>query len=69
MENEARFYENPEEELTYEYKLEVYEVIDGTDNWPLVKTIIACSPQACIDEAERDFGSNNEYHWTNPTIV
>ncbi|MBX3004581.1 MAG: hypothetical protein KF821_01990 [Anaerolineales bacterium] len=49
-----------------EYKLDVYQVIDGTDNWPLVDTITGSSPEECLDAAEGKYGSNNEYHWTNP---
>jgi hypothetical protein len=59
---------NMENELTYEYRLEVYRVVEGSDLWPLVETIVACDPKDCIAEAERKY-NQDEYHWTNPTIA
>ncbi len=47
-------------------KLNIYEVIDGTDKWPLIETIEAETSEECIDIAETKYGSDNEYHWTNP---
>lgn len=48
------------------YKLDIYEVIDGTDNWPLIDTIHGETAEECIEMAELEYGSNNEYHWINP---
>lgn len=50
------------------YKLNVHRVIEGTDEWPLVKTIEAETPEKCIELAEDEFGpgGGDEYHWANP---
>ncbi len=49
------------------YKLDIYKVVDGTDNWPVIDTIEGDTPEACIEKAELEYGSNGEhYHWTNP---
>lgn len=57
-----------EKQLTYEYKLEIYQVIDEPDCWPLVETIVACSPDDCYAEAEKKYNLD-EYHWTTPVIA
>jgi hypothetical protein len=49
-----------------EYALKIYKVIDGTDDWPIIDIITGTSEQDCIDQAEQKYGSNNDYHWTNP---
>jgi hypothetical protein len=61
--------DNRPNDWTYEYILKVYKVIDGSDNWPLVETIVACDPDDCITEAEKKYGQDDEYHWTMPTIA
>lgn len=61
------FYEdNLANDLAREYKLAVYRIIDGTDQWPLVETIVACDPADCIADAERKY-NQDEYHWSYPT--
>jgi hypothetical protein len=48
-------------------KLDIYKVVDGTDNWPLIETIEADTAEACIDKAEEEYGPNSDdYHWTTP---
>ncbi len=46
------------------YKLDIYKVIDGTDDWPIVDTIHGETPDDCDEMAESQYGSNDEYHWT-----
>jgi hypothetical protein len=46
------------------YKLDVYKVIDGTDDWPLIDTIYGNSPEECEEKAEDKYGPNPDgYHW------
>jgi hypothetical protein len=47
-------------------KLDIYQVIEGTDNWPLIDTLEASTKEKLFDQAESKYGSNNNYHWTNP---
>ncbi len=48
-------------------RLDIYQVIDNTDNWPLIETIEADTEDECIDKAEAEYGFNSgDYHWTNP---
>lgn len=47
------------------FELEVYEVIVGTDNWPLVETIEGTSEEDCLNKASSKYDQEN-YHWTNP---
>lgn len=46
-------------------KLDIYRVIDGTDDWPLVDTIVARDADLCISLAEINYSSDS-FHWTNP---
>ena len=46
-------------------KLDVYEVIDGQDNWPLVGILEGETDDEVIALAEEKYGSD-QYHWTNP---
>jgi hypothetical protein len=46
-------------------KLDIYKVIEGTDEWPLIDTIEADTAKECIEIAESRYGQD-EYHWTNP---
>ena len=46
-------------------KLDIYEVVGGTDEWPLVETIEAETVKECIDRAEESY-DQDKYHWTNP---
>ena len=47
-------------------KLDIYTVIEGTDNWPLIETLEANTDQQVLELAETLYGSNEAYHWTNP---
>ena len=47
-------------------KLDVYKVIEGTDDWPLIATLEAETDAEVLDLAEENYGSNNAHHWTNP---
>lgn len=49
----------------YKYRLNIYEVIDGQDDWPMVGTVYANTPQECLDEANSSY-DQDLYHWTNP---
>jgi hypothetical protein len=50
------------------FKLDIYEVVDGTDNWPLIDTVYGETEAECIENAEAKYGPNADgYHWTNPT--
>ena len=46
-------------------KLDIYRVIDGTDDWPLVEIIVARDADLCINLAESIYDPD-QYHWTNP---
>lgn len=46
------------------YKLEIYEVTDGT--WPLVDTIIRNTPAECLAAADDEYSASEHYHWANP---
>lgn len=46
-------------------KLDIYQPVEGQDDWPLIDTLEAETPEAVIELAERVYGSN-DYHWTNP---
>ena len=48
------------------YSLAIFEVIEGSDEWPLIDTLTGETPEACTAKAERKYGSNNGYHWTYP---
>ena len=48
------------------YKLDVYKVIDGTDQWPIIRTFYGDSESQCVVQAEYNYGSNDGYHWTQP---
>ena len=45
-------------------KLDIYKVVDGTDQWPLVEIIEANTEAECIEIAENKYGQD-EYHWAN----
>lgn len=47
------------------YKLEIYNA--DTEEW--IDTIYGTTEWQCIETAEERYGSNNEYHWTNPVEV
>ena len=46
-------------------KLDIYKVIDGSDDWPLVATLEARTDEEVIAKAEELYDQDN-YHWTNP---
>ncbi len=46
-------------------KLDIYKIIDGTDDWPLITTIEADTKEECQEIAERDYGPDECHHWTN----
>lgn len=47
--------------------LDIYRVIEGTDNWPLIETIEAETDQECIEIAEERYDYNdNTIHYVNP---
>ena len=46
--------------------LEIYKVIEGTDNWPLVDTIVKETAEECLAEADLIY-AGDDYHWTNPS--
>ena len=50
------------------YRLNIYRVIDGTDNWPLIDVVEGETPEECIEKAEEKYGygGGDEYHWANP---
>ncbi len=47
------------------FKLDIYEIIDGSDDWPLVDTLEAKTEEDVLTEAGDLYGEDN-YHWTNP---
>ena len=47
------------------YKLDVYKVVEGIDEWPQVDTIIGETEKECLEKAEEAY-SIEEHHWTNP---
>lgn len=47
------------------FKLDIYKVIEGTDDWPFVETIEAKTEKECFELAEEQYGQD-DYHWTNP---
>ena len=47
------------------WTLDIYQVIDGTDNWPLVRRIEADTPEMCIEIAGVEY-PGDDMHWTNP---
>ncbi len=49
------------------YKLDIYQIIDGSDDWPKIDTVYGNTEQTCLDYALRKYGQE-EFHWTNPTI-
>jgi hypothetical protein len=46
-------------------KLDIYKVVEGTDNWPKIDTIEADTAEECISQAEDKY-NQDDYHWTNP---
>lgn len=47
------------------YKLLIFKYVNG--EWVNVATIYGETDDDCLDQAEREYGSNNEYHWSYPT--
>jgi len=48
------------------YKMTIYRVIEGSDDWPVVDIITGDTWVECIHKAERLY-NQDEYHWTTPT--
>ncbi len=48
------------------FKLDIYKVIEGTDDWLFVETIEAKTEKECFELAEEQYGQD-DYHWTNPS--
>jgi len=46
-------------------KLDIYEVVEGTDNWEKIETIEKETEEECHEYAEYEYGSDGKYHWTN----
>ena len=47
------------------YKLNIYQVVEGSDEWPLVETITAKTSDDCIAQAEMEYDTD-QYSWSNP---
>lgn len=47
------------------YKLDIYEIEEGTGEWDIVETIEAETVKECLDLANDKYDTEN-YHWTNP---
>jgi hypothetical protein len=65
---ESRFYEENIDNTTYEYKLEIFKIVEDTDLWPLIDIIVASSPEDCLTEAEYRY-NQDEYHWVIPVVA
>ena len=47
------------------WRLDVYQVVDGTDDFPMINTLYGATPQECEDAAEDLYGPNaDDKHWT-----
>jgi hypothetical protein len=62
---DIRMERSKEIKMDKEYKLDIYKVDEGADDWPQVDIIRANSEQGCFDEAFRLYGEE-DYHWANP---
>lgn len=47
-------------------KLDIYKVIDGKDDWPLVETLLGETNEEVLHLADMKYGLSEKYHWTNP---
>lgn len=47
------------------WKMEVYQVIEGSDDWPLIDTVYGATKKECEEKAEEKYGANaDDKHWT-----
>lgn len=46
-------------------KLKIYEIIEGTDDWPQIDEIECENEKDCYETAEANYGSDGNYHFTN----
>jgi len=47
------------------YKLEIYKVEKGKDDWKKVDIITGDTEKECLEKAEETYNIE-EHHWTNP---